>query len=162
MRRLAVDAECGVGAEASAVAERGSLPFGANADGGQRALGVVRGARDHIDDAVDRIGAPEGSARPADHLDALDVLEQHVLLIPEDAREERRVDRATVDQHQQLVRDRVVEAAGADCELAGVALRHVQVRRQPQRLGQRQRAGAPDVFGGDDVNGRRGIRNRFT
>ena len=37
---------------------------------------------DDVDDPIDRVGAPDGSARPPDHLDAFDVLQQRVLNMP--------------------------------------------------------------------------------
>src|SRR5690606_15015431 len=48
--------------------------------------------RDDVDNAVDRIGAPKRGAWPADHFDALDILEQRALHFPEHAGEQRRVE----------------------------------------------------------------------
>lgn len=67
--------------------------------------------RDDVDHAVDGVDAPERAPRAADDLDPLDVLEHHVLLIPENTGKEWRVDRSPVDEHEQLVGNRVVEAA---------------------------------------------------
>jgi len=51
------------------------------------------------------------------------------------AREQRRVDRTAVDQHQRLVGEDVVETARADRILARIGARDVERRRQPQGLG---------------------------
>ena len=55
----------------------------------ERPLRVARVSRDDVDDAVDGVGAPERGARPANHLDAIDVAENVVLHVPEDAGEQR-------------------------------------------------------------------------
>src|SRR5712664_3632077 len=89
-----------------------------NAAFGISAARIERAPRDDVDDAVDSVRAPHGGPGAADHFDALDVLEQRVLRVPEHAGEERRVDSATVDQDEQLVADRVIESPCADCVLA--------------------------------------------
>jgi len=124
---------------------------------GERAARLGGAARDHVDHAVHRIGAPQRGAGTADHLDAIDVVEQRVLRIPEHAGEERRVDRAAVDQHQELVADRVVEAACADRVLPRIDPRHLEVRREAQRFGKTGHAGAADVLAGDHVERRGGV-----
>ncbi len=103
---LAVDAVVAAVGERAAVACRGVGFMGAGIGGEQAALGVLGRAGDDVDHAVDRIAAPQGAAGAADHLDPVDVLEHHVLGFPEHARKERRVDGATVDQHQHLLRRR--------------------------------------------------------
>ena len=102
-------------------------------------------ARDDVDDAVDGVGAPQRRARPADDLDAIDVAEDVVLHVPEDAGEERRVDRAPVDHHQQLVGGVGVEAAWRDRPGAVVEARDVDAVGEEQRVGDRRHAGAADV-----------------
>jgi hypothetical protein len=77
----------------------------------QRVLGTLG---DDVDDAVDGIGAPEGAARAADHLDAVDILEERVLHVPEDAGMERGVDAAAVDENKEFVGRSAVEAAARD------------------------------------------------
>ena len=100
-------------------------------------------------------------SRTADDLDLLDVFQEHVLLVPEDSREQGRIHGPAVDQHQQLVREAAVEAAGADGPLARVELVHLQVGGQPEGLGQAGRAGATDVVPRDDLDGGRGFRQVF-
>src|SRR5437879_5467951 len=62
-----------------------------------RILGVLR---DDVDDGVDGICSPDGSARTPDNLDPFNIIEQSVLDLPIDARKERRVNAPPVDQHQ--------------------------------------------------------------
>ncbi len=84
----------------------------------------------------DGVGAPNGSARPADDLDSFDVLEQGVLCIPEHTGVEWRIDTAAVDQHQQLVRQVAAESAhGYGPRMSAVA-RHLHAGGEAQGLGQ--------------------------
>src|SRR6185312_14047024 len=48
-------------------------------------LRVLGALGNDVDDAVDRVRAPQRAARPADDFDAIDVLEQIVLRVPEHA-----------------------------------------------------------------------------
>src|SRR5688572_33166236 len=50
----------------------------ARATAEQKALGVLRAFCNYVNDAVDGIGAPEGSARPANDFNAIDVIQQRV------------------------------------------------------------------------------------
>ena len=116
------------------------------------ALRVGGAPRDHVDHPVDSVCAPQGRTGPADHLDALDVFQHHVLGIPEDAGEKRRVDGAAVDQDQQLVGDGVVETACADRVRARARARDLEVGREPQGFGKAGRARAADVLARDHEN----------
>jgi len=111
----------------------------------QNALGLRRCLRDDIDDAVDGVGPPQGGAGPADHLDAFDVWQHDIELLPVDPGEGRCVDRAAVDLYQELVGETFVEAAGADRPLVGVNARHLHAGDQAQQFGDRRRSGATDV-----------------
>ena len=134
--------------------------LGADRPANQPADRVLRALGGDADDAVHRIGPVERPARPADHLDLLDVLEQRLVKLPEHAVGERRVDRAAVDQHQQLVAGLdAVEAAGADRILARGHLLDVEVGGEPKRLGQRGDARILDVLPGDDVERGRRLRS---
>src|SRR5205823_12903946 len=53
--------------------------------GHEKPLRLVGALRAHADDAVDGVRAPERSTRTADDLDGVDVLEHHVLPVPEHA-----------------------------------------------------------------------------
>src|SRR5258706_2961717 len=98
------------------------------------ALRISRRERDDVDDAIHRVYAPKRSARTADDFDAVDILEQYILNIPEDTGEKRGVNRPAVDQHEQLIGRGVAEAPRADRVRAGAHLYDVQGRRQTQRL----------------------------
>ncbi len=122
----------------------------------QRALAVARVARDDIDDTVDGVRAPEGRARPADHLDPLDVLERVIEHVPEGAAEQRAVLDATVDHDEQLVRGGCVEAARRHGPGSIVEARDLDAVGERERVRNRGDAGAADVVVGDDGNGGRG------
>ena len=143
--------------ECRAIARGGATLAIADAETDQAALRASRRQRDDVDDAVDRVRAPDARSRPADHLDAGHVLQHHVLAFPEYAREKRRVDRAPVDEDEHLVGQEVVEAARADRVLGRVGTRDVQVGSEPQRLAEGGRAGAMDVLGGNDIDGARDV-----
>ena len=65
----------------------------------------------NVDQAVDRNRAPERRARAADHLDLLEIAQENLLHIPEDAGEKWRVKCAAVEQDLELA---VVGKARAD------------------------------------------------
>ena len=69
----------------------------------QRPLSVLRVLRDDVDHAVDRVGAPQRGAWPADDFDPIDVLQERILDVPKHPGEQRRIDRPPVYQHQQFV-----------------------------------------------------------
>src|SRR5438270_217035 len=69
---------------------------------------------DDVDDAVHRVRAPDGAARTANHLDAIDVFEHHVVESPQDAGEQRRVNVATVDEDEHAFGELIAKAANAD------------------------------------------------
>jgi hypothetical protein len=111
--------------------------------------------RDHVDHAVHRVGAPDGAAGTANHFDAFNVLEQRLLHLPVDAAEERRVDAAAVDEHQQRLRERAGQPADADGPVVGVDPRHLDAADETQQLGQRGHARAADVVLREHGNRRR-------
>ncbi len=153
---LAVYAHVGAVGQALAVAQHGAGVTLAGMRLCQPALGIGGAARDDVDDAVDGIGAPDGAAGAADHLDALDVGQDHVQGFPVDAGKQRRIDAAAVHQHQQLVGQLRGEAARADRIFLGAGEGHLQVRRQAQRFGDRGRARARDLGAANDIHrGRR-------
>ncbi len=142
---LAVDAPEEVVAGVAAVAA-GADPFVlvAAARAHQSTLRVLGALADDVDHAVDGIGAPEGSARAADDLDPLHVLQHHVLLVPEHAGTDLVVDAAAVDQHQELVGVDAVEAANADGPGVGADAGHVHAWRHSQGFGNVGRAATAD------------------
>src|SRR5260370_22293303 len=96
-----------------------------------RGFGVLG---DDVDDAVHGIGAPDRATRSADDLDALDVLQRHVLLVPEHTRESGGIHGTAVDEYQHLVRIPVVEAANRDSPGVRIDLRHVDPGRHAKQV----------------------------
>jgi hypothetical protein len=128
----------------AAVADRGVAFDAPGARHQLRALRPARALRDHVDDADESVRAIQRGARTRNHLDAIHVLEHHVLRIPQHAGKHGGVEHAAVHQHQQLVGDDVQEAARGDRVGRGTHARHFQVRREAQRL----RAGSSRRSGG--------------
>ncbi len=153
-----VDAVVAVRSEFPAVPESPGVLAIARSSGKQPALGVMRRPRDDIDHAVHGVGAPQGRTGSTDHFDALDVFEHHLLRVPEYTRKQGRVDGSPVNQHQQLVADRVVEAAGADSVTVGTGPRDLQIGRQAQGFRQAGDARAPNVLARDHVDRSRRVR----
>src|ERR1700730_6396644 len=77
---------------------------------------------DDIDDPINRICAPDRASGTADHLNAVDVLQRYILLVPIDTRGERRVHAPSVDQDQHFISVTVREAANANRPNVGVEL----------------------------------------
>src|SRR5439155_4789286 len=152
-RVLAVDTELDIGRRRGAEADARLLPqLLAAAPRDIKTLCVPGGAGNDVDDAIDRVGTPQCAAGTADDFDAVDVFEEVVLYVPEHTAIERRVHGATVDQHQELVGEVGVEAAGADGPVMRVDLRHLQVVGKPQCFGNAGGARAADVLRGDDLD----------
>src|SRR6266568_3791303 len=115
----AVDARANMRAQRCSVAYGAeAVLLGATATREQESLRVLGVLRNDIDDAVDGVGAPQRGPGSADDLDPVDVLKGDLLHIPEHTGEQRGVDGATIDEHQQLVGGGAVEAARADGPLA--------------------------------------------
>ncbi len=125
------------------------------------ALRIVCRLGDHVDDAIDGVDTPYRTAGAADHLDPLDVLERQVLHVPEHAREQWRVDGATVDQHEELVRRGSVEPPRADRVAVGAGAGDLEIGREPQDFRQARGARAAHIVGGDDEDRRHGPGKRF-
>src|SRR6185369_2963874 len=112
---LAVDPEKGLVVKFSTVSEGGKpLFFVAAASGNKDSLGVPRSLCGDVNDAVDSIRSPKSCARASYHFDPVDVFKRQVLDVPINTREERGVNTATVDEHQQLVGELVVESTRTD------------------------------------------------
>ncbi len=137
------------------------LIFRAAAGRDEQALGVRGALGDDVDDSVHGIGAPQRSARTANHLDVIDVIEQRVLRFPVRASEQRRVDRAAVDQHEDRSRQTVGKAAHANRPDAGADARDLHAGREAQHFGNRSRARSADVFLRDHEDGRGDLNRRL-
>src|SRR5262249_19633144 len=84
-----------------------------------------------------------------------------ILNVPEHARVERGVDTATVDQDEELVRDRAVEPARSDRVVAGVDAGNLDAGNVAQELGNAEAHRPPDVVLRDDVDGRGSLGERL-
>src|SRR5581483_5296251 len=87
-----------------------ALALIADADA-QPALPLAGRDGDDVDHARERVGAVEGRAGAAHHLDALDLVDVDRERLPERRAEDVVVDRPAVDEHEQLVAEATVEAA---------------------------------------------------
>jgi hypothetical protein len=104
--------------------------------GHEAALRFARLLRDDVDDAVDRVRAPERCAWAADDLDPVDVFDHRVLHVPLDARIDRRIERSAIHQHEELVRVLVVESADADGPLPRRLSRDLDARQGSRGAGE--------------------------
>src|SRR5205823_9409497 len=89
--------------------------------------------------------------------DAIDVLDADRQGLPEGRAEEVDVHAAAVDEHEDLVREALVEAADAHLRLRGGRLRDVDAREAAEKLGDLRDAGEADVLLGDDRRRARGV-----
>src|SRR5262245_53823731 len=84
----------------------GEAAFFVSAAGADHASLRILGAHGKdVNDAIDRIGDPHGSAWSADHFYPVDILQRQVLHIPVHARKQRSIYAAAVNHHQHLVRE---------------------------------------------------------
>lgn len=123
----------------------------AELEGDEGADGIVGGFGGDVDDAVDRVCAPQRGPGTTDDLDAFDIIHHDVVLAPLPAAEEGRVDGATVDQGQKFVGRDVVETAGAERDVALVDAANLHAGGEPDRFGQVERARAMDIRTGNRV-----------
>src|ERR1700734_3975675 len=86
------------------------------------ALGVFCAQGNDVDDAVHGVRSPDRSTRAANHFYALNTGEGNVLGVPEDAGENRRIYRSTVNQDEELVGVLAVESAGTDGPVTNIDL----------------------------------------
>ena len=155
---FAVDAVGEVVADLAAVAGGGeALLVRAGAALEIDALGVLGVLGDDVDDAVDRIGAPDGAPGAADHLDPINVFEEHVLDFPKNAAKERVIDDPSVDHHQQIVGEPSGESPNGHGPLVGIDLRHFHAGHHAQHFRNGAGSGAADHFVGDNEDCRRGM-----
>lgn len=149
-------------AEPTPVAQADILVAIAASDAGQDAQRVLGAAAGDVDHPVHGIGAPQRAAGSTDHLDAVDVVQQHMVLVPVDAGIERGVDAAPVDQHQQLGgRLEPTGPSGGDGIVERVDALDLKVRRQAQGLGQAHHPGAAQVLSGDHKHRGGGLAQRL-
>src|SRR5579872_3504644 len=105
---------------------------------------VVRRARDDIDHSIYGVRAPDRRHRSAHHLDALDLVDRHILRQPVDAADGVVVDAPAIDQNQELIAEGIAEPADAYGPQRAVRPSHFHARSQTEQLGQRSQPGTPD------------------
>jgi len=104
---------------------------------------------------------PAGPRMIADDLDAVEIGQRHMLRFPEHASEQLRIHAASVNHHQHLVVRDSRKPPGGDRPAPAIEPRDANAVGEPQRIGERVDAVAPDVFAGDDRDGRRRIDAPF-
>ena len=98
---LSVDAVIKVFIVPAPVPKMGEALVEISAAGGYQCSMCIFGVfGDDINYSVDRICSPDRSARASDDFDSFNILQQRVLDLPINAREQRRVNAPAVDQHQ--------------------------------------------------------------
>src|SRR6266853_3761896 len=98
---LSVDAVIKAFIVPGSIAKMGEALVEISATGGdQRSMRIFSALGDDIDDRVYGICSPDGSTRASDDFDPFNILEQCVLDMPINAREQRRVNAPAVDKHQ--------------------------------------------------------------
>src|SRR6185312_13941575 len=111
---------------------------------------ILRILRNDVDDAIDCVSSPYGSARASNDFDSVDVFKQRVLNLPIDAGKERRINAAPVDQHQKGLGEFACKSSYADSPMSGIDTGYLNVRREAQYLWNTCRARAAYVFLGND------------
>src|SRR5256885_1064266 len=98
---LPIDAVIKAFVVSGAIAEMGeALVKISAAAGDERSMSILGVFGDDIDDSVDGICSPDGSARASDDLNAFNILKQCVLHLPVHPCEQRRVNAPAIDKHQ--------------------------------------------------------------
>ena len=104
------------------------------------AVSIGRLFRDDVDDPVHSVSAPNSSSRTTNYFDSRNVLQRHVLGVPVDAAEKRRINRSAVDEYKQFVSELKVEPSRTDSPGVAIDLRHIQPRHHPKQVGDVGRA----------------------
>ena len=110
------------------------------------ALSVTGFLRDDVDNAVNGVRSPDGAARTADDLDAIDVREHEILDVPVDTFKEGRVDTAAIDQDQQAIGELAIESANTDSPLVALLARDIDARDEAKKFWDARGAGVADVI----------------
>ena len=161
---LAVDSKKNIGSQRAAITNPGKIAqFRAAARFRINPLGVLGIFGGNVDDAVHGVRPPQRPPGTADHFDPVYVFQQIILLIPKNTRIKRRINTPPVHQYQQLVAQGRIEPARTDRPIMGIFLRHIQIIRQTQCLGNTGSPRTANLITGDDINGggRLAIRLRF-
>ena len=120
---------------------------------------AMRLAGDDVDHAAHGVGAVDRALRPAQDLDALDIVERDGREIEFAADGRRIVDAHAVDEHQRMAGVAAPQAHGGGS--AGAArLGHGHPRHRPQHLGDRGRRRLLDLIARDDRDGTARLTDR--
>ena len=128
----------------------------ADAERKRGALHLARRLRDHVDDAVQGVGAPHGRRGPANHLDLLDLAEVDRQEVPHHEAEKVLIQAAAVEQRELSGRERARRAAGGDVDVARGHLRDVEPGHGAQQFREMLRRRALERLRSD--HGHRGRR----
>ena len=124
-------------------------------------LRLTRVLRQDVDDAVDRVGAPQAPARASHDFDAVEIVKEDVLGMPVHTTKRKVVDRPAVNHDEELIGELSTEAAGAHPPCRRLDPRHVHPRHVTQCVRQRVGAAAPDIVFGQHGDGRRGVEEQL-
>ena len=133
----------GVGDAAVEAAEVTAAEVDRGADHFPRRLG------DQVDDAAQRVGAPDRGARTTHDLDLRDLAEVDRQQVPHNEAEEVEVDAATIEQHELAGRQAGRGATAGDLHVAGADLRNIQTRHVAQDVAIVVGRGILELRGGD-------------
>src|SRR6202795_4554851 len=78
------------------------------------AVRVLAGLGDDINHTVDGVWTPNRTARSTDDLDAINILQEHVLNFPVGARQQGCVDRPAINQYQNVAGEPAPKPSNAD------------------------------------------------
>src|SRR6267154_3238126 len=70
------------------------------AQGRQLSASFFRVLSNDIDNSIERVCSPDGTARPANYFDPVDVFQKGVLQLPINTGEQRCIDTSAVNQHE--------------------------------------------------------------
>ena len=98
------------------------------------------------------IGPVEGRPRAQDDLDPLDFIQHNGQRIPRHKIITGVEHLSAVNHDQHLVRQHLIESPGADFDLAGGDVHHIQARNHAQNLTNIGEAGLANILFGDDID----------
>jgi hypothetical protein len=124
-------------------------------------MGVFRALGGNVDHTIDRIGSPEACSGSADHLNPSDVLEEQVLHVPKNAREERGIDASRISENEKLGRVEAAEPTRAHRPGAGGDPTHVDAGRHPECFGHAGHPRSADLLSADHCHRCRGAGATF-
>src|SRR5216683_422971 len=107
---------------------------------------------DDVDDGIDGICSPDGSARASDDFDPFNILEQCVLDLPINTGEQRRINAPAVDYHEYRSGQGASKSAHPQGPRVGIDPSDFNSGYETQGFRNAGCTGTPDVFLCNDVN----------